>query len=392
MKNTALQLRKFITAASLCVVATMSLNAQEKPPGTVIDRDALAARGSILTNQDPTALELRIAYGNGEAGENGFNIGMAIAEGHTSAGPGKDRICASLRSGEPGGCNIAVLFSVDRNRNSVLIAKGVAIASADPAFARARNTNPFVRLRLPTELILYRLGFDIGLGASEGHTSPGPGKDKIRDLLNLRLQGGFNAAVSFAIERNRSNAGLGLTTEATEGPAQAAASREIRCRGYSRRGGMEYVFFTIGSRPGTTGETLVTYEIAFAPGTRAAGPKGEGLQPGNCAWVDRPIDQNGPYRIRFETVDNAQLRVTLHGSTVDRSITAAESYPDVNTIPAYLKGENHYWSFGGVTDSGRGHFVATGNGYWKPAVAVGEVQRSPTEQARPRRARYPPKP
>ena len=41
----------------------------------------------------------------------------------------------------------------------------------------------------------------------------------------------------------------------------------------------------------------------------------------------------GPLRIRFETVANAQLKPQLHGTPVDRSSTAAESYPDVNTIP-----------------------------------------------------------
>jgi hypothetical protein len=72
----------------------------------------------------------------------------------------------------------------------------------------------------------------------------------------------------------------------------------------------------------------------------------------------------------------------LHGSSVDRSSTAAESYPDVNTIPVYLKSDNHYWSFGGISDSGKGYFVATGNGFWKPAVAIDNVPGNPTEPAR----------
>ena len=255
----------------------------------------------------------------------------------------------------------------------------------DPAFAEVlNNILSAMRFRQPSDVIFYTLGFNIGLGASEGQTAPGPGKDAIRNsLLFSTEQSGFNRAVSFALERNRNAAAMGATSGTTGGPSpDRVASREIFCRGYSHPGGAEFVFFTINSRPSSTGETLVTYEIAFTPGTRAAGARGDGLQPGDCAFADRPIGEAGPYRIRFETVANAQLKQSLHGSTIDRSTTAAESYPDVNTIPVYLKGENHYWSFGGVTDSGQGYFVATGNGFWKPAIAIGNVQGSPTEPAR----------
>jgi hypothetical protein len=99
--------------------------------------------------------------------------------------------------------------------------------------------------------------------------------------------------------------------------------------------------------------------------------------------VDRPIAASGPYRIRFETVANAQLKQALHGSAVDRSSTAAENYPDMNTIPIYLKGEDHYWSFGGIRDSGQGYFVASGNGYFKPPVVINNLPGgSPTAPAR----------
>lgn len=145
-------------------------------------------------------------------------------------------------------------------------------------------------------------------------------------------------------------------------------------------------------RPSQSGEAIVTYEIAFTPGTRAAGVRGEGLQPGDCAWADRPIGETGPFRIRFEIVANAQLKQQLRVDPVDRSSTAAESYPDVKTVPIYLKGENHYWSFGGITNAGS-YFVATGHGYWKPPTSVGDVNRSPTEPARPKgRVLFPPKP
>jgi hypothetical protein len=147
------------------------------------------------------------------------------------------------------------------------------------------------------------------------------------------------------------------------------ARDEIRCRGYSGIGGSEYVFFTINSRPTSTGETIVTYEMAFTPSVKAAGSKGEGLRPGECSFVDRPISQSGPYRIRFDTSANAQLRQQLHGTAVDTSPTAAERFPDAQTIPAYLKDPNHYWSFFGAKPVGS-FFVATGHKFWKPGLEV----------------------
>ena len=202
-------------------------------------------------------------------------------------------------------------------------------------------------------------------------------------LIVLVCSASAITAVSQEKTQSERSRRIAVQTTTTDGPSSdRVASREIRCRGYSRSGGSEYVFATINSRPSSTGETLVTYEIAFSPGTRAAGARGEGLQPGNCAYADRPIAASGPYRIRFETVANAQLKQALHGSSVDRSRTAAESYPDVNTIPSYLKGEDHYWVFAGVADSGRGYFVASGNSYWKPAVVIDNVPGgSPTARA-----------
>jgi hypothetical protein len=185
--------------------------------------------------------------------------------------------------------------------------------------------------------------------------------------------------------RGRVNNGSGTDGGVLSGLGNASLS-EIRCRGYSRPGGSEYVFFNVGSRPGSAGETIVVYEMAFTPNTVPAGENSAGLRPGHCAWINRTISDNGPLRIRFETVANAQLKQRLQGVPVDNSPTAAESYPDVNSIPRYLKVDSHFWSFGGVTDSGRGYFQAAGNGYWKPnAVRVGEKVKLPeTGEAPPR--------
>jgi hypothetical protein len=373
------KLTRMFIVTLLFAAASLTASSQDKP--LVID-PAVVARGEALANEDPLALELRTQLAQGTlrgSPRRGFDIGMAIAEGHTLPGPGKDKICASLPEGDQEGCRYGVLFSVDRNRNKALASVGAAIAQANAAVASARN--------LTTD-VFYKLGFDIATGifgdparGAQGNTATGPGSLGIRDSLSRAGQRGFNASVSFHLGRTE---GQPTGSRPRRPPTPAVASNEIRCRGYSRPGGSEYVFFTINSRPSPTGETIVNYEIAFTPGMQAAGPRGEGLRPGECAWVDRPIGDAGPLRIRFETVANAQLKQQLHGSAVDRSPTAAESYPDVKTIPIYLKGDNRYWSFGGVTNAGS-YFQATGHGYWKPPAR----DPSPTEPARRRGDLFP---
>jgi hypothetical protein len=380
MKKATSKLTGVLIATVLCALVVPSAWAQDKQ--NLPELNALAARGEILANEDPLSVELRDQQPN--PARRGFYIGMGVAEGQTYPGPGKDRICASLPGDEPRACSVAVLFSVDRNRNAKLAATGAAIARADPAVASERNASTDV---------FYRLGFDIATGifgnpaqGALGNTLTGPGSLGIRDSLSRTGQRGFNASVSLHLGRTDAR-----TPESRARVPAKEPSNEIRCRGYSRPGGSEYVFFTHNSRPSPTGETIVTYEMAFTPGPQAAGARGEGLRPGQCAWADRPIGDNGPFRIRFETVANAQLKQQLHGSPVDRSSTAAESYPDVNSIPIYLKGETHYWSFGGVTNAGS-YFRATGNSYWKPAISVGDVIQSPTERARPKGVLFPSKP
>lgn len=76
----------------------------------------------------------------------------------------------------------------------VLAAKGEVIASQDPLAAE-------LRLREPAGPA--RRGFDIGMAAAEGHTLPGPNKQKMHDSLLPAQQGGFSTAVAFSLERNR---------------------------------------------------------------------------------------------------------------------------------------------------------------------------------------------
>jgi hypothetical protein len=91
-----------------------------------------------------------------------------------------------------------------------------------------------------------------------------------------------------------------------------------------------------------------------------------------------------PGRIAFVTARNAQLQQTLNGSTVDRSPTAAERWPDVNTIPEYLKDPTHFWRF---TVTSRVPDSALTNAAWKrdltSVVATARSTTTPTTRSQP---------
>jgi hypothetical protein len=173
-----------------------------------------AARGAELANQDPLAMELRDAIPEGKA-RNGFFYGMAVAEGQTANGPGKQAIRDELQSFDPDavfGYERAVEFSVERNANADLAARGARIAAADPSVATARNAvDSLAQHRdYPDVSVFYKLGFDIATGlfgdpalGAIGNTATGPGSGKIRDsLADTVAKNGFDDAVSFHLARN----------------------------------------------------------------------------------------------------------------------------------------------------------------------------------------------
>jgi hypothetical protein len=163
------------------------------------NENALAARGEVLASAEPLAAELRNQQPEGPS-RRGFYIGMAAAEGQTLPGPGKQKIHDSLDPAEQKGFDAAVSFSLERNRNADLAAKGAAIANADPIVAQARTVETDV---------FYRLGFDIASGifgnpalGARGNTATGPGSLGIRDSLSAAGQRGFNASVKLHLSRN----------------------------------------------------------------------------------------------------------------------------------------------------------------------------------------------
>src|SRR6266850_1388675 len=139
-----------------CVSVAVTASSQEKQ----VRLDNLAARGVIVANMDPLAVELREQQPAGSV-RRGFDIGMGAAEGHTFPGPGKDRIRESLSPEEQQGFTAAVNFSLARNRQKLtdLAPRGAQLAAEDPLATELRNQQPDSAAKL---------GFDIGMAAAEG--------------------------------------------------------------------------------------------------------------------------------------------------------------------------------------------------------------------------------
>ena len=161
------------------------------------------------------------------------------------------------------------------------------------------------------------------------------------------------AMVIAATERTSSRA------EAFDPSLPMQQSYELRCRG----GGLKF-----NSTPGSTsssGEQMMNMTVDFTAGTQAAGGRAENLKPGQCSWVDRGFRNGEPSQIRLEIVSFGQQQQMRHGSPVDRSPAAAESYPDAQNLPQYLSSADRYWSFW-VYNTANGYLQSTRQKYFKP--------------------------
>jgi hypothetical protein len=169
-------------------------------------------------------------------------------------------------------------------------------------------------------------------------------------------------AVNFAVQPQiETQLSLERTEAISTGVSATMQGYELRCRG----GGLRF-----NSTPGRnlpTGEQMMNMTVDFVVGTQAAGGRDLNLKPGQCSWVDRGFRPGEPAQIRLEIVYFGQQKQTLHGSPVDRSPTAAETYPDAQNVPQYLSNQNRYWSFW-VYNTNNGYLQATGNRYLKPAA------------------------
>jgi hypothetical protein len=164
--------------------------------GTTLDQ--LLARGDALVAMDPLLGELRQHIERNSV--RAFLIGLAASEGQTEPGPGKQKIRDSLPAATRDGFDVAVDFTLTRNRNAHFAEVGAAIAEADPVVASARNA---------LQDVFSKLGFDIASGifgdpalGAQGNTQTGPGSMRIRDSLGVAVQQGFDASVKLHLSRH----------------------------------------------------------------------------------------------------------------------------------------------------------------------------------------------
>ena len=125
------------------------------------------------------------------------------------AAPSLEAQCRALGGGQA--------VPADPRSLDELAAAGQNLANSDPLSAELRNREPAANRR----------GFDIGMGAAEGNTAWGPGKQKILDSLGPADKEGFKIAVSFSLDRNNNArlAAIGASiadADATVGRARTA--------------------------------------------------------------------------------------------------------------------------------------------------------------------------
>jgi len=110
-------------------------------------------------------------------------------------------------------------------------------------------------------------------------------------------------------------------------------TNEIVCRGYAKRAAASMSFQPLLRDQAKLAKPSSQIEMGFTPSLKAAGLEGRGTKAWRMRIYDRPIGARGPFRVRFEDPGKRQLRQQLHGTPLDTSPTAAERFPDAQTIP-----------------------------------------------------------
>jgi hypothetical protein len=134
LKSTA---TRVLIITLVCMWGSMTAQANQQPR---FNLDALAAKGMAIAQQDPIATELRNQQPDASA-RRGFDIGMGIAETDTFPGPGKQQLHDLLLRAEQSGFEVAVTFSLARNRKKLtdLAPRGAELTRLDPLAAELRN-------------------------------------------------------------------------------------------------------------------------------------------------------------------------------------------------------------------------------------------------------------
>ncbi|MFY0563517.1 hypothetical protein ACN28E_06695 [Archangium lansingense] len=111
---------------------------------------------------------------------------------------------------------------VSSNERLVFANKGEAVAKTDRSVAAFRGLQP----EGPR-----RLGFDMGIGATDGHTLWGPGKQRFLDALSFDEKLGFRDAAAFSLGRNNNPVLASIGAKIAEKDPEVAAARARRTSG-----------------------------------------------------------------------------------------------------------------------------------------------------------------
>lgn len=180
------------------------------------------AQGRVRIEPEPVKAQGRVKLPDGQDSGPSLSICERARQARARNSPAAPGLEAQCRAQGPAG----ELRPIDVN---ALAVKGEAIARQDRVAGELRNLQPDDSARR---------GFHIGLAAAEGHTADGPGKRRIHDQLKPEEQRGFDAAVSFSINRNRRRLedlaarGEGIANE----DARAVELRNQQPEGPARRG------------------------------------------------------------------------------------------------------------------------------------------------------------
>ena len=97
-----------------------------------------------------------------------------------------------------------------------LAIRGAQLVTADRLAARLRSQQADDA---------SRLGFDIGMGAADGQTEDGPGKQALHDGLPVSQQAGFTNAVKYSIDRNRYSRRIAIAEAIAQADPEVATAR-----------------------------------------------------------------------------------------------------------------------------------------------------------------------
>lgn len=176
--------------AKSCQFTSFEVGTFDVPVLAESKMDALAERGLNVARQDPLAMAIRTLLPAGLT-QRGFDLCMAVAEGQTAPGPGKQRFHDELpTSDEKRGFEVALPFILERNRHLERARAGAAVAQANPIVQKARDAEPAG---------MFTLGFDIATGifgdpkqGAQGNTANGPGAQSVHDDLSGDARRGFD--------------------------------------------------------------------------------------------------------------------------------------------------------------------------------------------------------